>query len=226
MTRTRFQAGIFAIAGVVGLAGCDGGGGEEPEPERCFETKLANCGSGPWDPFGIALALAWWSGQCTEEVACAADAPQIDLTNGLVSDSYVRSTWTTNTASEREPNDAFDEAMVFLIEDDGAFLVTGMISPEFDPVDTLVFATESFDMHAVYLCAVPDDCALPFYQGDAMYLEFYDENGTLLESTQFAQSENGHEIVFTPSPGLRYYVMLRASESDEGSIDYKLVITD
>ncbi len=208
------------------LSGCEVGEDEPPEPERCFQTSLANCGSGPWDPFGIALAFAWWGGQCTEEVACAADAPSTDLTNGIVTDAYIRSNWTLNNAVEREPNNTLDEAMPFLIEDDGSFIVTGTVNDATDDADFMVFATESFDLHAIYICRSVDECLLPFYQGPSLYLEFYDQEGTLLESTGIAQTRNGHEIVFTPSPGLRYYVAIRAGDTGGADRDYKVVITD
>ena len=208
------------------LAGCEVGEEEEPEPEKCFETSLANCGAGPWDPLGIALAFAWWSGQCTEEVACVADAPSTDLTNGIITDAYIRANWTVNNAAEREPNDSFDQAMPFLIENDGSFAITGTVNDATDEVDVIVFATESFDLHSVYLCRSVDQCLLPFYQGEELYLEFYDQEGALLQSTGIAQTANGHEVVFTPSPGLRYYVAVRAGDTGGVDRDYKVVITD
>ncbi|MDJ0909926.1 MAG: hypothetical protein QNI99_12075 [Woeseiaceae bacterium] len=222
---TIYRSWMLGCVAVM-LLGCEVGEEEEPEPERCFETSLANCGAGPWDPFGIALAFAWWSGQCTEEVACTADPPSTDLTNGLVTNDYIRSNWLINNATEREPNDSFDEAMPFLIENDGSFTITGTVNSVDDEADFIIFTTESFDLHAVYLCRSVDECLLPFYQGSDLYLEFYDQERTLLESTGIAQTPNGHEVVFTPSPGLRYYVAVRAGNTGGEDRDYKVAITD
>lgn len=221
----RHIATAAAMSLAMAVAGCNSDG-EAEEPERCFETTLANCGSGPWDPFGIALAFAWWSGQCTEEVACAADAPQTDLIAGIVTDSFIRSNWTVNHAIEREPNDSREQAMAFLIENDGSFQITGLVEASSDAVDYLVFKTESSDLHAAYLCRTVDECMLPFYQGDALYIELYDANGSVLKSTRVAQTANGHEIVFEPIPALHYFIAVHAVGGDGSAIDYKLVITD
>lgn len=225
MYKHRKAALLSLLAAMTTLIACNSEG-EEEEPQRCFETSLANCGAGPWDPFGIALAFAWWGGSCTEEVACAADAPQTDLTAGIVTDHFIRTNWTTNNAEEREPNNVPAEAMPYLIEDDGSFLINGSVNDVNDPADYVVFATESFDLHAIYLCATGDDCLLPFYQGDAIYIELRDQNGSVLQSTQFAQTANGHEILYMPSPGLRYFAVVRAANTDSADFDYKLVITD
>ena len=52
---------LVLLLSIAFLASCLSDEGEEAEPERCFQTRLANCGGGPWDPFGIVLAVA---GQC------------------------------------------------------------------------------------------------------------------------------------------------------------------
>lgn len=208
---------------------CSSGSGSNSNsgnPEQCFETTLANCGAGPWDPFGIALAFAWWGGQCTEEVACTTEPVQTDIEAGIVTDIFIQDNWTTNSTTEREPNDTETEAMPLLIEDDGAVLITGSINDATDTADYFVFATESFDLHAIYICRTVNDCTLPFYQGDALYLELLDQNGTLLDSTQFAQTSNGHEIVYTPSPDLRYFTVVRSVNTGGANFDYKLVLTD
>jgi hypothetical protein len=206
--------------------GCTGDGNHDEEPERCFETTLANCGAGPWDPFGIALAFAWWGGQCTEEVACTAEPIQTDIEAGIVTDTFIRENWTSNSLSEREPNNSDSEAMPLLIQDDGSVLITGSVNDATDPADYFVFATESFDLHALYVCRTVNDCTLPFYQGDALYIELLDENGVPLDSTAFAQTNNGHEIVYTPSPGLRYFAVVHAQDTGGVDFQYKLVLTD
>ena len=225
MYEHRRAAILVLLAATTALSACNSER-EPEETERCFETTLANCGSGPWDPFGIALAFAWWGGNCTEEVACAADVSPMDLTAGLVTGDFIRANWTSNNADEREPNGMPEEAMPFLIEDDGSLLLTGTVNDATDAADYITFATESFDLHAIYLCAEVDDCLLPFYQGDAIYIELLDQNGSVLQSTQFTQTANGHEIVYMPSPGLRYFAVVRAAGTDGADVDYKLVLTD
>lgn len=212
------------------LAGCGGGSsGDDSQTQgsdTCFETTLANCGDGPWDPFGIALAFAWWGGLCTEEVACTADPLQTDIEAGLVTDTFIRENWTSNSISESEPNNSQTEAIPFIIEDDGSVLVTGSVNDANDLADYFVFKTESFDLHAIYICQTVNDCTLPFYQGDALYIELLDQNGMPMASTAAAQTSNGHEIVYTPSPDLHYFAVVHAQNTGGEDFTYKLVLTD
>jgi hypothetical protein len=88
------------------LAGCGDGGGDsgaDAQPEMCFETSLQNCGPGPWDPFGLALSLAWNTGQCTQEVVCQAEPVQTDFDAGIVTDEFIQSNWTTTRGTDSEP---------------------------------------------------------------------------------------------------------------------------
>ena len=83
------------------LAGCGGGdSGADAQPEMCFETSLQNCGPGPWDPFGLALSLAWNTGQCTQEVRCEVEPIQTDLEAGIVTDEFIASNWTSTRGTD------------------------------------------------------------------------------------------------------------------------------
>ncbi len=222
-----FVATIFLGACLEGGGGGDGDG----QAEICYETSINYCGPGPWDPFGIALAFAWYGGQCTREVACSVDPPSsvadpTDFGAGVVTDQFIASNWTINETTEREPNDEIAQATPFILDKGKAFSMHGAVIDEFDPADYVVFVTDATDLVAVYLCAALDDCTLPFYQGDAVYLELYDGNGSPLQSTYMNQSSNGHDIVFTPSPGSKYYVAVRAGDTGGVDFQYKLVITD
>jgi hypothetical protein len=221
----RLALGLLLVCAAA-LSGCSSGDGGNKKPESCFETSLANCGDGPWDPFGIALAFAWWGGQCTEEVACTTEPVQTDLEAGLVTEAFIRENWTSNSMDEREPNDSVAEAMPFIVEDDGSVLIMGSVNDATDPEDFFVFTNQSFDLHAIYVCREVDQCTLPFYQGDALYIELLDQNGSPLESTEFAQTNNGHEIVYTPSPDLRYFAVVHAQNTGGMDFQYKIVLTD
>ena len=92
---------IFAAMIVVSLlAACGNGDSSDPEPpvRACFETSIQNCGSGPWDPFGIALSLAWISGQCTQEVLCTDSEVLTNFDEGIVTDDFITRNWTTSSA--------------------------------------------------------------------------------------------------------------------------------
>jgi len=206
------------------LTACGGGGGgdNDPEPEACFETTLANCGSGPWDPFGIALALAWYSGQCTEEVACAADV-STDIENGIVTTDYIASQWTTSSAEETEPNDDITEANPFVIPASNGLLYDGKLHDTTDTADylALVFDTSGYTL---YICAAPDDCLQPWLTGNQLHLDLYDQNGALLETT--AMNGGEHFISLSASAGVLYYLAVVADDTGGADMEYRLVVTD
>ena len=211
------------------LASCGGGGGDsvaDVQPEMCFETSLQNCGPGPWDPFGLALSLAWNTGQCTQEVRCEAEPIQSDLGAGIVTDDFIASNWTTTTATETEPNNSTSEATPFVIRENNGLRITGSVSDSTDLADFTAFSTQSFDLHATYLCRAVGTCTLPFLQSNEIYIELLDQNGNILRTTDMMQSSNGHEIAFTPSQGLRYFVVVRALNTGGVDFEYDLVITD
>ena len=126
---TRFIYGR-AINGAVQLlilmtlAGCGGGDSvADVQPEMCFETSLQNCGPGPWDPFGLALSLAWNTGQCTQEVVCQAEPIQSDLEAGIVTDDFIASNWTTTRGTDSEPNNSTSEASPFVIRENNGLRI-------------------------------------------------------------------------------------------------------
>lgn len=209
------------------LASCGGGdSGADVQPEMCFETSLQNCGPGPWDPFGLALSLAWNTGQCTQEVRCEAEPIQSDLGAGIVTDDFIASNWTTTTATETEPNNSTSEASPFVIRENNGLRISGSVNDSSDLADFTAFSTQSFDLHAIYICRTVTDCTNPFLQSNEIYIELLDQNGNILRTTDMMQSSNGHEIAFTPSQGLRYFVVVRALNTDGVDFEYDLVITD
>lgn len=209
------------------LAGCGGGdSGADAQPEMCFETSLQNCGPGPWDPFGLALSLAWNTGQCTQEVRCEAAPIQTDLEAGIVTDEFIASNWTSTTGTDSEPNNSTSEATPYVIRQNNSLRITGSVNDATDTADFLAFSTQSFDLHAIYICRTVTDCTNPFLQSDEIFIELLDQNGNILRTTYMMQSSNGHEIAFTPSQGLRYFAVVRALNTGGVDFEYKIVVTD
>ena len=208
------------------LASCGGGdSGADVQPEMCFETSLQNCGPGPWDPFGLALSLAWNTGQCTQEVRCEAEPIQSDLGAGIVTDDFIASNWTTTTATETEPNNSTSEASPFVVRENNGLRILGSVNDSTDLADFTAFSAQSFNLHATYLCRAVGTCTLPFLQSNEIYIELLDQNGNILRTTDMMQSSNGHEIAFTPSQGLRYFVVVRALNTGGVDFEYDLVFT-
>ncbi len=212
---------------LIALAGCGGGdSGADAQPEMCFETSLQNCGPGPWDPFGLALSLAWNTGQCTQEVRCEVEPIQTDLEAGIVTDEFIASNWTPTTGTDSEPNNSTSEATPYVIRQNNSLRITGSVNDATDTADFLAFSTQSFDLHAIYICRTVTDCTNPFLQSDEIFIELLDQNGNILRTTDMMQSSNGHEIAFTPSQGLRYFAVVRAQDKGAGDFEYKIVVTD
>ena len=211
------------------LAGCGGGGGDsvaDEQPEMCFETSLQNCGSGPWDPFGLALSLAWNTGQCTQEVVCQAEPIQSDLEAGIVTDDFIASNWTATRGTDSEPNNSTSEATPYVIQENSSLGITGRVNDATDVADYVAFSTQSFDLHAIYICRTVTDCTNPFLQSDEIFIELLNQNENIIQTTNMMQTSNGHEIVFTPSQGLRYFVVVRALNTGAVDFEYKIVVTD
>ncbi len=209
------------------LAGCGGGdSGADAQPEMCFETSLQNCGPGPWDPFGLALSLAWNTGQCTQEVRCEAAPIQTDLEAGIVTDEYIASNWTTTRGTDSEPNNSTSEATPYVLQDNSGLRITGSVNDSTDAADFVAFSTQSFDLHSIYLCRAVATCTLPFLQSNEIFLDLLDQNGNILQTTHMMQSRNGHEITFTPSQGLGYFAVVRTLNTGAVDFDYDLIITD
>jgi len=210
-----------------GLTAC-GSSGSDDEPVtggRCFDTSLQNCGPGPWDPFGIALTFAWVSGQCTQEVSC--NLVETDLTAGIVTDDYINANWRVGSVPDREPNDTTENAMPVVLQAGGAIFMTGTVNDANDPADVLALAVASSDgLIGIYLCATPQDCTLPFLQSDEIHIELFDQNGTLIETTNMMQSANGHSISFLPAAGLGYFVAVTARDTNNADFAYRLNIVD
>lgn len=216
--------GLVAVA----VTACGSSGEPNNEPAtggQCFETSLQNCGSGPWDPFGIALAFAWVGGQCTREVSC--DPVETDLVAGIVTDSYINANWRVGSVPDREPNDTTDNAMPVVLQAGGAIFLTGTVNDVSDPADVLALAVASSEgLIAAYLCETPQDCTLPFLQTDEIYIELFDQNGTLIQTTDMMQSSDGHSISLLPVAGLGYFISVTARDTNGSDFTYRLNIVD
>ncbi|MDX1455503.1 MAG: hypothetical protein R3217_08625, partial [Gammaproteobacteria bacterium] len=171
---------------------------------------------------GIALALAWYSGQCTEEVSCEADV-QTDLANGIITQDYITNTWTTSTADEAEPNNSADEANPFVVPASSGLLYDGTANDATDTADYLALVLDT-GSYAMYLCQAPDNCLQPFLSGNSLHLELYDQNGVLLESTALSGGE--HAIQLGASAGVLYYLAVIADDTGGADMAYRLVVTD
>jgi hypothetical protein len=193
----------------------------------CLETRLENCGPGPWDPFGIALAFAWVSGQCTMEVRCESTPVQTDFSSGIVTDSFINANWRVGSVPDREPNDTIDNAMPVVLQAGGAIFLNGTVNDTSDPGDVLALAIDSTnDLIAIYLCVTPQDCTAPFLQTDEIHIDLFDQNGQLIETTNMMQSANGHSIAFLPAAGLGYFVRVTARDTVGADFAYRLNIVD
>ncbi len=220
---------LISITSIFLRAGCGGGGGggdASPQPAACFETSIQNCGPGPWDPFGIALSLAWIAGQCTAEVLCTTEPVETDFDTGIVTDEFISTNWTTATAVEIEPNNDIAEAAPFVLLANSSIKITGSVNDATDVADFVAYSTQSSDLHAIYICRAVGACTLPFLQSNEVYLDLLDQNGNVMQTTNMMQTANGHEITFMSSLGLGYFVALRALNTGSLDFDYELVITN
>ena len=231
-SQARPVAQVLAACLAGTLVACSGGGSDEtPAPvaassAMCMQTTLQNCGPGPWDPFGIALSFAWISGQCTREVRCTDQPVQSDLDAGIVTDEFIATNWTTSSATETEPNDDPGEANPYVLQANSGLLLSGSLN---DASDTADFVALSFGRDAsvngytVYLCRTPDDCLNPWYQGNAAYLELLDQNELVIQTTSMLPT---HYFTIQGTPGVLYFIAVRAADTNGTDFDYKLVITD
>ncbi len=220
---------LISITSIFLLAGCGGGGGSgatSPQPAACFETSIQNCGPGPWDPFGIALSLAWISGQCTQEVLCTTEPVETDFDAGIVTDEFIRTNWTTTNAVESEPNNSTAEANPFVILANSSVRFTGSVNDTTDVADFVAFSTESSDLYAVFICRAVGECTLPFLQSNEIYIDLLDQNGNVVQTTNMMQTANGHEITFMSSQGLSFFVAVRALNTAGMDFDYEIIITN
>lgn len=216
---------LMAIA-----VGCDSGEEESSAPPSssgmCFQTSIQNCGSGPWDPFGIALSLAWISGQCTKEVLCTDGPVRTNFDDGIVTDDYIARNWTTASAVETEPNDRTSEATPFVLQANSGVLITGAVNDSTDIADfvALSFGPDvSVNGYTIYLCSALDNCTLPWYEGAAIYMDLLDQNELVVQSTRMGQTDH---LSLQGTPGVLYYVAVRAEDTKGADFQYKLVVTD
>jgi hypothetical protein len=217
---------------VSSLAACESSESDSSQAQGgaggvCRQTSLQNCGPGPWDPFGIALTFAWVGGQCTREVRCESQPVTSDLANGIVTDTFIASNWTSTRHQDVEPNDGIGEAMPMVLQANTSILLTGQVNDVDDPADFVALGVlSSQGQVAVYLCRAVNSCLLPFLQTDEIYIELMDQNGTVIATTNMMQTSNGHEIVFIPAQGLGYFIAVRANDTGGQNFDYQLNITD
>jgi hypothetical protein len=119
------RAALIALLSLLllGCGGGDAGSGSNisgsSAPEICTSTALHYCPASVFnDPFGIALTFAWYSGQCTETVACANDplvVAGVDPDTGTVSQDFIEENWLSSGGDESEPNDSSDQSDVFCL---------------------------------------------------------------------------------------------------------------
>lgn len=195
----------------------------------CTKTSIYYCPSPVFqDPFGIALTFAWYSGQCTEEVLCKEDSnlPEADPPQGVINDDFIAANWTSTVIKDTEPNNLFEQATPFILRPQNGVSITSSVDSSSDPIDYLAFILDGEPTITIYLCATPTDCLQPWYAGPDLYLELYDENQVLLDSTD-EPSFHGH--AFTGpflDDGQQYFLSIRIRETSQGEYPYKVVITD
>jgi len=223
---------VCLIAPMLLVACGDGGseGGRDTDSESssgiCRQTSIENCGPGPWDPFGLALSLAWISGQCTKEVLCTTDPVVTSFDDGIVTEDFIEEHWTSSHAVETEPNDSPSEATPFVIQANTGVRVRGSVNDSTDVADFVAISfgpNASVNGYFIYICGTPDDCLQPWYLGDEIYVDLMDQNELVLQTTKLSQS--GY-ISFLASPGVLHFVAVRASNTNGMDFDYSLVVTD
>ncbi len=216
---------LYCISSILLLA-C-GDSSDTKKPEVCFNTSIYNCPSSAFnDPFGISLIFAWYSGQCTEEVACTEEESSNDFPSGIITGDYIDALSGITQTTEQEPNNTFDDSLAFFMQQGATVAIRGSIDSATDLTDFVVFGSLSNDLHAVYVCREPGVCTLPFYQQENIYIELYDENRVLIGSTLNNLSPNGQSLSFTPTLGRAYYVSINAIETQGMPLNYELVVTD
>lgn len=221
----------FGIPILLFLSSCNLDDEERPDSveETCLETNIYFCPSSAFnDPFGIALTVAWYSGQCTKEVHCTEDSlPQVDAAQGVIDDEFISANWTSTQVEEHEPNNTFSEATPFILKPQSGLSVSGTLNSTSDNKDFIAFIIDGSPTIIVYICDQPDDCIQPFYRGNEIYLELYDANKNLIESTETPLT---HDLSHSMSPfvyeGEQYFLSVVARSESVGSIEYKVIITD
>ena len=142
-------------------------------------------------------------------------------------DDYINANWTVGFVPDREPNNTLDSAMPVVLQAGGAIFLSGTVNDANDTADMLALAIgSSNDLISIYLCRTPQDCILPFLQSDEIHIDLFDQNGTLIQTTNMMQSTNGHSISFLPVAGLGYYVAVTARDTNSGDFAYRLNIVD
>ncbi|WP_196137553.1 hypothetical protein [Aliikangiella sp. G2MR2-5] len=217
---------LVGTAIILGLLGC-GGGSESEEPKICFRSSIYLCPSNSFnDPFGISLAFAWYSGQCTEQVDCIDDLPEQDFAAGIISGDYLDALAGISQTNEQEPNDNFEQALAFIMQQGATVSISGTINSINDVTDMVVFASRSGNLHVAYVCREPGNCTTPFYQDTNIYIELYDSEGNVIASTLNGLSSNGQSFTFTPVVGDIYYLSINAIDTAGLDLSYELVVSD
>ncbi|MFT4790331.1 MAG: hypothetical protein ACI95X_003178 [Paraglaciecola sp.] len=221
---------IFFISAILSACGTGDDASSTPvSPEICNKTSIYYCPTSAFqDPFGIALAFAWYSGQCTEEVLCEEDGnlPAIAPVQGVIDDDFVAANWISTVITETEPNNLFEQATPFILRPQNGVSITSSVDVSLDPIDYLAFIIDGEPTITIYLCATPTDCQQPWYAGPDLYMELYDENQVFLDSTD-VPSFHGH--AFTGpffQDGQQYFLSIIARDTSSEKIPYKVVITD
>ncbi|WP_105200924.1 hypothetical protein [Pseudoalteromonas sp. T1lg10] len=230
MTRSAFVIRLMVLGVCSLFVACGGSDGDSAPPVKiCTQTSLYYCPASAFnDPFGIALTIAWYTGQCTREVFCEEDGnvPDVDPDNGIIDDDFISKNWTTQSLQEREPNNEFEQATPFILRPSNGVLITGELDAASDKADIFAFIMDGQITVSIYLCSTPSTCTQPFYNGPDLYIELYNANEVLLDSTE-TPNELGH--VFTGPQlldGEQYFIAVRIRDAAMAAQEYKLVITD
>ncbi len=226
MTRFIYGRAINRAAQLlvlITLAGCGGGdssgGGGGSGGGNSAPVTYWDCGGAG----GIGLFFTWLAGGCTLVEVSGPD--QVPDAPGILEPQTIEG-WSSNYMEEVEPNNSTSEATPFVIQAAGSVRITGSVNDLTDQADFVAFTTQSFNLHAIYVCRTVTDCTNPFLQSNEIFIELLDQNGNIMRTTDMMQSSNGHEIAFTPSQGLHYFVVVRALNTGGVDFEYDLVITD
>ena len=135
-----------------------------------------------------------------------------------------------------EPNDPIDNSINWpdemVMSRTVSLIANGTVNDSDDPADYHRFKAWEDIPLLFYLCDQADNCEFPtnggheYFRGDEIYLELYDGDGNLLESTFQNQTANGHEINFSGVAEQFYTVAVKAASTTGADFSYRFVLSD